>query len=132
MDGHIICVTSQREDIIMRTNKKVLAIVAVIALVAILGVCLIACNADSYTKKLEKAGYTVSSYKGENGDEAKIEWGVVGIKVGSTVTVVKFKSTDDAKAAEESHKGSLLKVGDVYRNGKIVIWGDAEGVKAAK
>lgn len=116
----------------MRTNKKVIAIVAVIALVAILGVCLVACNADSYTKKLEKAGYTVSSYKADKGEEASIEWGVVGIKTGSMVTVVKYKSTDDAKKAEESQKNAIIKVGDVYRTGKIVIWGDADGVKAAK
>lgn len=38
-------------------NKKVMALVAVIALVAILGVCLVACNAESIQKKLEKAGY---------------------------------------------------------------------------
>lgn len=116
----------------MKANRKVLAIVAVIALVAILGVCLIACNADSYTKKLEKAGYKVSSYTAEKSEEGKIEWGVVGINGLSMVSVVKFKSTDDAKEAEKSHKESSIKVGDVYRNGKIVIWGDADGVKAAK
>lgn len=116
----------------MRANKKIVAVVAIIALVAVLGVCLVACNADSYTKKLEKAGYNVSSYKAEKDEEGKIEWGVVGTKVGSMVTVVKYKSSDDAKKAEEDQKNAIIKVGEVYRSGKIVIWGDAEGVKAAK
>ncbi len=126
----------------MRTNKKVMAIVAIIALVAILGVCLVACNADSYTKKLDKKGYTVSSYKADKEEEAKIEWGVTGVKSPTdTVTVIKYKSTDDAKAAESDLKatieasgalGSLAGLEQVYRTGKIVIFGSEAGVKAAK
>ncbi len=126
----------------MRTNKKIIAVVAIIALVAVLGVCLVACNADSYTKKLEKAGYTVSSYKAEKDEEGKIEWGVTGAKsLTDTVTVIKYKKTDDAKAAESDLNktleaagilGDLAGVEKVYRSGKIVIFGSEAGVKAAK
>ena len=35
-------------------NKKVISIIAIVCIVAILGICLVACNADSYAKKLEK------------------------------------------------------------------------------
>ena len=49
-------------------NKKVMALVAVIALVAILGVCLVACNAESIQKKLEKAGYACTSYEAGSAD----------------------------------------------------------------
>ncbi len=125
----------------MRTNKKVLAIVAVIALVAVLGVCFAACNADSYTKKLEKAGYTVGSYTAEKSEEGKIEWGLTGVKLGDTVTVVKYKKTDDAKAAESNWQATINGTGGwsglaglekVYRTGKIVIFGTEQGVKDAK
>lgn len=121
----------------MKTNKKIIAIVAVVALVAILGVCLMACNADSYTKKLEKKGYTVSNYTVDKKDEGKIEWGVFGTKKGSglievlSVTIVKYKSTDDAKKAEADKK-SILGEGSVERSGKIVFWGSAQAIKDAK
>ena len=48
-------------------SKRIISIVAIVALVAVLGVCLVACGKDveSFTKKLEKAGYTVE----QTGDE---------------------------------------------------------------
>lgn len=53
-------------------NKKVMSIIAVIALVAILGVCLVACNAESISNKLEKAGYACEKYEaGKDDDGAK-------------------------------------------------------------
>ncbi len=110
-------------------NKKVLAIVAVIALVAILGVCLVACNAESYEKKLEKAGYDVEVVE-DAGKDA--EWMVMAKKKGSfdTVTIVKCTSLDDAKDAEKEAKdmGGV----SVYRTGKIVMVGTEQGVKDAK
>ena len=47
--------------------SKIISIVAIVALVAVLGVCLVACgkDAESFTKKLEKAGYTVEQTGGE-------------------------------------------------------------------
>lgn len=122
-------------------NKKVLAIVAVIALVAILGVCLVACNAESYEKKLEKAGYEVEVLEGDDVDQIKelvgdleVEWAVGGAKDADSVTVIKFKNTDDAKEFEKnapvgSAFGYTLKC---ERSGKIVIYGSEQGVKDAK
>lgn len=113
-------------------KKKALVIVAVIALVAILGVCLVACNAESYTKKLEKAGYRAESIELSDSQSETIEWIVSGgkLKTGDSVTITKFKNTDDAKDAETVGK----KLGDeyCYRTGKIVIVGTAQGVKDAK
>ena len=118
-------------------NKKVIALIAVIAIVAILGVCLVACNAKSYQNKLEKKGYTVSNYTGDDDDD--IEWGISASKGallnGDSVTVVKFKELDDAKEKEtwyKNHKDNGLISYEVYRTGKIVIVGTAQGVKDAK
>ena len=115
-------------------NKKVMALVAVIALVAIHGICLVACNAESYEKKLEKAGYTVTSMSAEEAKEEGAEWGVVGVKGKDMVTVVKFAKSDDAKEFESNVPtlglGSLKVV--VERVGSIVYYGTEAGVKAAK
>ena len=125
----------------MSTNKKIIAVVAIIALVAVLGMCLVACNADSYTKKLEKKGYTVSNYTADKDDEAKIEWGVTAVKKSDTVTVVKYKKAEDAKAAESDMNkkietagglSGLIGIEKVYRTGSIVIFGTEQGVKDAK
>lgn len=42
-------------------KKNIGKILAVILVVALLATVLCACNAESFTKKLEKKGYTVSS-----------------------------------------------------------------------
>ena len=120
-------------------RKKIVAIVAVLALVAILAVCLVACNADSYTKKLEKADYKVAKADqddlAELGlDESKIEWAVVGSKsITESVTVIKFKKTADAKDFEsdfgDSAMSLLLKC---ERSSAIVFVGTEAGIKAAK
>lgn len=119
-------------------NKKVVVIIAVIALVAILAVCLTACNADSISKKLDKAGYVVTSLDQDDiGEDVAIEWGVAGVKgefslsggvSGDFVTVVKFSDLDDAKKyAEEAEKSEMT----VKRISKIVYVGTEQGVKDA-
>ena len=116
-------------------NKKVMALVAVIALVAILGVCLVACNAESIQKKLEKAG---TSYEaGKDDDGASIEWKVVAKKKGLNadyVTVTKFANTDDAEKYEKNvatgSVGGFTVV--VKRIGKVCYYGSEQGVKDAK
>ena len=119
-------------------NKKVMAIVAVIALVAILGVCLVACNAQSISNKLEKAGYACEKYEaGKDDDGASIEWKVVAKKKGLNadyVTVTKFANTDDAKEYEANiPTGSIggFKV-VVKRVGKVCYYGTEQGVKDAQ
>lgn len=121
-------------------NKKVLAIISIIALVAILGVCLVACNADSYEKKLDKAGYAVSVLQGEDAKDkadtdAAIEWLVSGAKSAKDyVMVIKFKNTDDAKEFEKNAVtgGALGFTLVCERSGNIVFYGSESGVKAAK
>ena len=119
-------------------NKKVMSIIAVIALVAILGVCLVACNAESISNKLEKAGYACEKYEaGKDDDGAKIEWKVVAKKNGLNadyVTVTKFAETDDAKEYESSVPtaavGGIKLV--VKRIGKVCYYGTEQGVKDAQ
>lgn len=118
-------------------NKKVMSIIAVIALVAILGVCLVACNAESISKKLEKAGYTCTFYEaGKDDDGAKIEWKVVAKKSGLNadgVTVTKFANTEDAKKYESNvPAGSALGVKMVVKRvGTVCYYGTEQGVKDA-
>ena len=63
----------------MKTRRAVVASVAIVALVAILAVCLVACNAESYQKKLEKKDYEVVILQGDDVPEG-IEWIVNGTK----------------------------------------------------
>ncbi|MBR2956453.1 MAG: hypothetical protein IKC54_04605 [Clostridia bacterium] len=119
-------------------NKKVISIIAIVCIVAILGICLVACNADSYAKKLEKAGYMVEKFTGddaaEEADAEGVKWVVVGIKLNNLldsdmVMVVGFDNADDAKAFAEAMDGE----GDhVELSGKVVIVGTEQGVKDAK
>lgn len=119
-------------------NKKVLAIISIIALVAILGVCLVACNADSYAKRLDKAGYHVETLQGDDAKEeaggADVEWVVAAAKGTDSVVVIKFKNTDDAKDFEDNAvTGSAFgKTLACERSGKIVLYGTKDAVKAAK
>lgn len=131
-------------------NKKVLAIVAVIALVAILGVCLVACNADSYEKKLDKNGYKVQVYD-EDSDMIKmmnegmkesddysgeVKWMVVGEKASISlssgvdagyVRIIKFSKIADAKQYMEDIKAEDDD-DNVVRKGSIVFIGDKDSV----
>ena len=122
-------------------NKKVISIVAMIALVAVLGVCLVACgnNADTYTKRLEKAGYSVESVElsSEEKDTGMV-WAVVGQKAESitnidVVTVIKFKTADEAaKAASQLENAAALMGYEVVVDGTLIIYGTEQGVKDAK
>lgn len=115
-------------------KKNIGKILAVILVVALLATVLCACNAESYTKKLEKKGYTVSSAETDK-EDASIVWAVTAVKSATeTVSIYKFKTTDDAKNFES--KAPTGKVGGftrvVKRSGKIVYYGSEQGVKDAK
>ena len=121
-------------------NKKVIvSIVAVIAIVALLGVFLVACNADSYQKKLDKKGYSVhvateAEIKVAELVYGDIDWMVEGIKGSDEVTIVKFEKSDNAKKFADDMK-ELAKDEDnaaVKTIGKIVICGTKQGVKDAQ
>ncbi len=118
-------------------NKKVISIIAIIALVAILATCLVACNADSYAKKLEKKDYVVeyAEFSEEEAEEFGIEWSLTGIKISLTggsefVQVTKFAKAEDAKAAVEDIPE---KYADNYKlSGSILVFGTEQGVKDAQ
>ena len=127
-----------------------MAIVAVIALVAILGICLVACNAESYQKKLEKEGYEVATFD-EDSDTVKtmnkaiaedddysgeIKWVVSATKVNISlssgvdaghVTIVKFSKIADAKQYVKD-LGAEEDDANIVRKGNIVFVGDKASV----
>ena len=123
-------------------NKKVMAIVAVIALVAILGICLVACNTESVSKKLEKKEYNVAKLNEDSTGLAGIAYAIVkgvdGFKEGlfaakssDQVLAVWFDDTDAAKEFE-ANKGLALLFDKVTRVGKVVYAGTEQGIKDAK
>ena len=127
--------------------KKALSIIAVLALVAVLGVALVACvpsDPDKAEANLEEAGYVVvradsddliagaalkqidaaTSITATNGDEG--------------VTILYFEDTDAAKAYYEDAQAQWEKLDDdekegmkMGKSGKVVYFGTEAGVKAA-
>lgn len=133
-------------------KKKILSVIAILALVSVLAVVLVACNPSSYEKKLEDAGYdkvTVSeedsdavklANKGleiDGGYEGKISWIVTGTKLGislsgvdaGAVSIYKFEKSADAKKYVEDNGGESDKL---VRKGSVVIFGDADSVALVK
>ncbi len=120
--------------------KKVVSLVAIISIVAVFGVCLAACNSDTYVEKLEKAGYTVESW---DGDEAKdetdseydVEWAIFAAKGDALniVSIVCFYNIDDAKAYEAKLKEKSDIIGyTVERKFKTVFVGTEQAIKDAE
>ncbi len=124
----------------MKTNRKrIFGIVAVIALVAILGACLVACNgASNYASKLAKKGYhvTVSRYEddiytpsyveipdglSEGSYEYQIEWVLSAYRIEYgrydrkdeySVTIFKYKTK---KAADEAYDNFTEEIYEDYQ-----------------
>ena len=123
-------------------SKRIISIVAIVALVAVLGVCLVACgkDAESFTKKLEKAGYTVEQAGDEDlamlqsfGIDFKIEWVIEAKKGTDEVTVMCFAEKDMAKAFETMLNMTAGTTGiKAEVDGKILYAGTAQGIKDAK
>lgn len=125
-------------------NKKVISIVAMIALVAVLGVCLVACNENTYAARLEKAGYTVEVATQEDmetlatnfselGVEIEIEWAVGGQKGSDNVTVIGFATEEQATAyANMINLTSAISGMRAETKGKVLIAGSEQGIKDAK
>ena len=123
-------------------SKKVISIVSIIALVAVLGVCLIACNESTYESKLEKAGYEVEVASQEDLEEMATEYSSLGVDmnikwaVGATkgdefVTVIAFETKEQAEAFANMVN---LTASDekAETKGNIMFWGTAQGIKDAK
>ena len=133
-------------------KKKLVIIMAVIALVAILGTVLVACNSEKdYRKRLQDAGYELlnkddfESMVGidtiDNENWESVEWLVGGIKISlfSIATsnfdmafVIKFKYIDKAKDFYDEVDAEKDEEFVVERNGKIVIIGTSQGIKDAQ
>lgn len=120
-------------------KKTIIAIVAVIALVAILGTVLVACNQEDYQKRLEKKGYKVASATDLIGavglQSSTVEWSLTATKDSEAVSITKYRNADDAKKAYEDAKEDLKDDKDgkyaVKKVGKIVIAGTKQGVRDA-
>lgn len=124
-------------------SKRIISIVAIVALVAILGVCLIACNEETYAKRLEKAGYTVHVMTDKDIAELTdgevfdidIKWGVAGTKGTDYVVVICFADKEQAEAFATIYNMASGVFGGVKveTKGKILIAGTSEeAVKDAK
>ena len=131
-------------------NKKLVAIVAVIALATILAVCLVACNnQDTFEKRMKDKGYIVVSMTSEQiesslgEDVGEVEWAIVATKIGDAtlgegdyVSIVKFKKESDAKDCVSDTLAQLEEIGadgfTAERDGKIVFVGTTSAVNDAK
>ena len=134
--------------------KKALSIVAVLALVAVLGVALVACipgDPDKAKANLEEAGYEVSVAKASDGtgvqmgleltygegciatvNAVKGEFSLAQGADVDMVAIIYFKDSASAKAYWETVKDEEVEEGWVAKqSGKIVYAGTEAGVKAA-
>lgn len=123
-------------------NKKVLTVIAVVMLVALLGVCLVACNATDYQKRLKDKGYVVivseddsaavlaaeASLKIDGRYEGGIEFIVSAAKAGEAVTITKFDKLKDAKTFVDTFDGNE----NIKRTDRWVFVGTEQGIKDAK
>ena len=125
-------------------NKKIATVIAILALVAILTVCLVACNNQKdFEKRLKDKDYIVTSMTSEQLEDivgesiAEVEWAVMGMKgslndEGDYVVVIKCKSESDAKDAEKELGEGMEDGFKFVRKGKIVILGTEKAVEDAQ
>lgn len=127
--------------------KKALSIIAVLALVAVLGVALVACvpsDPDKAEANLEEAGYVVVRVDADTplaGAALKQIDAVTSITAtdgDEGVTITYFESADAAKAYYEDAKAEWDEMDDedkegmkMGKSGKVVYFGTEAGVKAA-
>lgn len=125
-------------------NKKIAIVIAVLSLVAILTVCLVACNNQKdFEKRLKDKDYIVTSMTSEQLEDivgesiAEVEWAVMGMKgsslgEGDYVVVIKCKNESDAKDAEKELGEGMEDGFKFVRKGKIVILGTEKAVEDAQ
>lgn len=117
-------------------NKKVIiSIIAVILLVAVLGTVLVACNKEDYQKRLDKKGYSFGSatdvLNAFGFSSNTVEWSLYAVKDNDSVSIAKYRNSDDAKESYENYKKNLKDGYKVKKVGKIVIYGTEQGVRDA-
>ncbi len=127
----------------MRTNgKRIITLVAIVALVAVLGVCLAACNSTDYANRLAKKGYSVEAHTYTDSYEARqflkefgleadeIAWYVSGNKEWmeepnryndwvetshtESVTIIKFNKKDRAQEYYDDYRAQIRTLSETY------------------
>ncbi len=134
-------------------NKKIVAIIAITALISIFAVSFVACNdnnpiltKEEYTKLMEDKGYNVVAMNEEQLKSAlgntnvTAEWGIIASLTSDStsesemqfVSIVKLKNDEDAKVVEEEVKKVADKGFSIVRNGSILLVGSDKAVADAK
>lgn len=127
--------------------KKSIAIIGIIALIAVLGVCLVACIPNDYSKaekNLKDAGYNVLVYTTVAPTALKIakienvEAVLTADKGEDAITMVYFKDSGSAKDSYEEvekyykDKDAKNKERTIKRSGKVIYIGTEAAIKAVK
>ena len=118
--------------------KKIFYSFVVLLIVCCFSFALVACNADSYESKFEKAGYVVVSLDDEQiesiaGNNNGIEWVVFGIKTDIDFGyVIKFENVDDAKEFELTLENELEANMSFTRINNLIIFGSKAAVIALR
>ena len=137
-------------------NKKIVAIIAITALISIFAVSFVACNdntdnnpiltKEEYTKLMEDKGYNVVAMNEEQLKSAlgntnvTAEWGIIASLTSDStsesemqfVSIVKLKNDEDAKVVEEEVKKVADTGFSIVRNGSILLVGSDKAVADAK
>lgn len=128
--------------------KKALAVIGIVLIIGIMAVVFTACNNSTYQKKLKEAGYVITDISDILPDKDKVEWAFEAYHPTTldTVSVIKYKSLKDAKAAEETAKSHIpgsyddhwndainsSKADTVERQSMLLFVGTAKAVEIAK
>ncbi len=127
--------------------KKALAVIGIVLIIGIMAVVFTACTSSTYQKKLKEAGYVITDISDILPDKDKVEWAFEAYHPTTldSVSVIKYKSLKDAKAAEETAKKYVPGKGDywtgainsykadtVERQSMLLFVGTAKAVEIAK
>ena len=112
-------------------KKTMITLVAVLALVFVLGVALVACapkDLDAAEKKMKDAGYVVLGYSGDIYEDC--DGAFMAMKSNESLYALHFKSSKAAKAAYKDMQDEDDKDENLKCQGKWVFYGSEGGVKA--
>ena len=127
--------------------KKALAVIGIVLIIGIMAVVFTACNNSTYQEKLKEAGYVITDISDILPDKDKVEWAFEAYPTTlDSVSVIKYKSLKDAKAAEETAKSHITgsydddwhdainsyKADTVERQSMLLFVGTAKAVEIAK
>ena len=116
-------------------KKTIITLIAVLALIAVVGMVLVACtpkDLDAASKKMEKAGYecassSFSAYEGCDGSFMASRGGAFS---SDKLYALHFESNKKAKEAYNEMKDEDAKVDNLKCKGKWVYYGSDEAIKA--